>query len=74
VAKALVSDLVPSAQRGGAIGLFYTVSGVGQLIASLVAGAIWNVRPAGVVMGLVVGAGFSLVGAIMILFVKKANG
>jgi len=44
VTKAMVSDVVPAHQRAGAIGLFYTVSGIGQLIASVVAGALWNTR------------------------------
>jgi MFS family permease len=47
VSKAMVSDLVPSHQRAGAIGLFYTVSGLGQLIASIVAGLLWHVGLAG---------------------------
>lgn len=70
VSKAMVSDLVPSAQRAGAIGLFYTVSGVGQLLASLLAGAIWSVRPGGVVTALGVGAVFALLGVGMLGFVK----
>jgi MFS family permease len=44
VSKAMVSDLVPRHQRAGAIGLFYTVSGLGQLIASVVTGVVWGVR------------------------------
>jgi MFS family permease len=42
VTKALVSDLVPAAQRAGAIGLYYTVAGLGQLVASLVTGWLWQ--------------------------------
>lgn len=44
VTKAMISDVVPSHQRAGAIGLFYTASGVGQLIASILAGATWHLR------------------------------
>jgi MFS family permease len=44
VAKAMVSDLVPKEKRAGAIGLFYTVSGVGQLLGSLLTGVIWQAR------------------------------
>ncbi|HWZ58669.1 MAG TPA: MFS transporter, partial [Gemmatimonadaceae bacterium] len=44
VSKAMVSDVVPTQQRAGAIGLFYTVSGLGQLIASVVTGALWGLR------------------------------
>jgi MFS family permease len=42
VTKALVSDVVSKDQRAGAIGLFYTVAGIGQLAASLIAGTIWS--------------------------------
>jgi MFS family permease len=44
VTKALITDVVPQHQRAGAIGLFYTATGVGQLLASLAAGALWHVR------------------------------
>ncbi|HSV16096.1 MAG TPA: MFS transporter [Tepidisphaeraceae bacterium] len=44
VTKALITDVVPKAQRAGAIGLFYTATGLGQLIASVAAGALWGVR------------------------------
>ncbi len=44
VTKALITDVVPQHQRAGAIGLFYTATGIGQLIASVAAGALWNVR------------------------------
>jgi MFS family permease len=42
VTKALVSDLVPPGQRAGAIGLYYTVAGFAQLIASFVTGLLWQ--------------------------------
>jgi MFS family permease len=44
VTKAMVTDLVPKEQRAGAIGLFMTVAGVGQLTGSIVGGAIWKVH------------------------------
>ncbi len=44
VTKALIADVAPKHQRAGAIGLFYTVTGVGQLAASVAAGALWHVR------------------------------
>lgn len=44
VTKALIADVVPKEQRAGAIGLFYTATGVGQLVASVAAGALWPVR------------------------------
>ena len=42
VTKAYVSDLVPAAQRAGAIGLYYTVAGLGQFAASVLAGLLWK--------------------------------
>ena len=44
VTKAMVSDVVAPDQRAGAIGLFYTVSGFGQLAASIVAGFTWDIH------------------------------
>ena len=44
VTKAMIADVAPREQRAGAIGLFYTLTGVGQLAASLAAGALWDVR------------------------------
>lgn len=44
VTKAFVADVVRAHQRAGAIGLFYTASGVMQFLASLLAGILWNER------------------------------
>jgi MFS family permease len=44
VSKAMVSDIVPPEQRAGALGLFYSVSGAGQLAASVLAGWLWPVH------------------------------
>ena len=44
VTKAFVTDVVPAHQRAGAIGLFYTVSGLSMFCASFVAGAVWDQR------------------------------
>ena len=44
VTKAFIADVVSEDQRAGAIGLFYTVTGMGQLVASVAAGALWHVR------------------------------
>lgn len=41
--KALVAELVPSANRGGAYGLYNAAVGVMALPASLIAGALWTV-------------------------------
>lgn len=42
VAKALVADLVPAAQRGTAYGLFNAAIGLTALPASLIAGLLWQ--------------------------------
>jgi MFS family permease len=44
ITKAMIGDVVAKDQRAGAIGLYYTLAGVGQLIASVLAGYVWNVR------------------------------
>jgi MFS family permease len=47
VSKALISNLVPSEVRGTALGLFYMVTGLLAVIASVVAGILWDqVSPA----------------------------
>jgi MFS family permease len=58
VTKACVSDMVPAAQRAGAIGLYYTVAGIGQLLASLAAGWLWQYAGAAWAFG--IGSTFAL--------------
>ncbi len=42
VGKAFVVDLVPSEKRGTAIGLYYTATGLLALLASVIAGLLWD--------------------------------
>ena len=42
VLAALVADAAPADQRGAAFGVFNFVSGIAALVASLVAGALWD--------------------------------
>lgn len=42
VSKAYIADLAPKDQVGTAIGLYYTITGVAVLFASLVAGWLWG--------------------------------
>lgn len=42
VSKALISNLVPSEVRGTALGLFYMVTGLLAVAASLIAGILWD--------------------------------
>ncbi|HEY1685354.1 MAG TPA: MFS transporter [Tepidisphaeraceae bacterium] len=43
VTSALISDTVPDEKRAGAIGLFYTLTGLGQFSASLIAGSVYHI-------------------------------
>lgn len=42
VSKAFISDIVPSELRATAIGLFYSVTGILTLFASVIAGLLWT--------------------------------
>jgi len=42
VGKALIADLAPATSRATALGLYYLLVGVGTLVASLVAGGLWD--------------------------------
>ncbi len=47
VTKAYITDLVPSDQRGGALGLYAAATGITALVASVLAGLLWDhVSPA----------------------------
>lgn len=75
VTKAMIADVVPKAQRAGAIGLYYTITGVAQLAASLLAGKLWNVRWANgrLMAAFAVGAVFSLAAAPMIALIPLSR-
>jgi MFS family permease len=59
---AFVADTAPAALRGSAFGIFYFVSGTALLLASLVAGAVWEVIGAPATFA--VGAGLTVIGLI----------
>jgi MFS family permease len=59
---ALVADTAPAALRGTAFGLFNLVSGIALLLASLIAGALW--QAVGPYATFVAGAGFTLIGLV----------
>ena len=42
VSKALIADLAPRAHRGTAMGVFYLVNGAAAMLASLIAGVLWD--------------------------------
>ncbi|MCX6601486.1 MAG: MFS transporter [bacterium] len=68
VSKALISNLVSPESRGTALGLFYMVTGLLAVIASVVAGLLWDrVSPAapfylGSALALIAGIGFMIRG------------
>jgi MFS family permease len=75
VTKAMVSDVVASHQRAGAIGLFYTASGLGQLAASVIAGSTWNLRlfDGRVMFPFAFGATCAVAGAIALAAVRQRS-
>ena len=74
VTKAYVSDLVPAGQRAGAIGLYYTVAGLCQLGASLLAGWLWS--HVGAAPAFLAGTFFSLLAIPVLLTIpsKRSEG
>lgn len=58
VGKALIADHAPAERRGEAIGVYYAVTGVTTLAASLVAGALWD--RTGPTVPFLVGGGFAV--------------
>jgi MFS family permease len=63
--RALVAASVPEDRRGSALGLYNLVSGVGLLVASVLAGALWNAASPRLALGL--GAGLAAAGAAVLL-------
>jgi MFS family permease len=68
VLKAMVIDLVPHESRGRAIGLFYLVSSITALLASLLTGGLWKLFGGRVPFYL--SATLAVVAALMILWVR----
>ena len=68
VGKALAVDLVPDTVRGTAVGVFGTVSGVAAVLASIVAGLLWDkVGPAA---PFVYGAAGAVLAAALLVIVR----
>ena len=66
VGKALIADHAPRERRGVAMGVFYAVTGVTTLGASLVAGAVWD--RSGPTTALLIGAGFAMLALLVLPF------
>lgn len=64
-AKALVADLVPTAQRGAAYGYFNAAVGLAALPASLIAGLVWGWF--GAFAPFMVGAGLAVIAVILFI-------
>jgi MFS family permease len=70
VLRALVVDHAPDDKRGRALGLFYFVSSVTVLAASLITGELWQAY--GARMPFYVSSGLAVVAALMLLFARRA--
>ena len=70
VTKAMMSDIVSKDRRAGAIGLFHTVSGIGQFGASIFAGAIWDWRIEGGMAPFIFGAACAIAAAVVIGMIR----
>lgn len=71
VGKALIADHAPRERRGAAMGLYYALTGLTTLGASLLAGFLWD--RSGPTAPFLVGAGFAVV-ALVALVVMRAIG
>ena len=69
VGKALIADHAPSDCRGTAMGLFYGLTGLTTLIASLSAGILWD--RFGAPAALLLGSGFAILAIIVLVLVGK---
>ena len=68
VARALISDAAPSERRGAFLGLYHTTIGLTAVVASVLAGVLWDqVSPAA---PFVVGAVTGLAAAAMLLLLS----
>lgn len=67
VTKALITDLVPAGRRATAIGTYGTLTGIAALVASLVAGVLWD--RVSTAAPFVLGAVSALIGALLLFLV-----
>ena len=69
ILSSLVADSAPADLRGSAYGVFALVSGVAALLASVVAGVVWD--KAGQAPVFYIGAGFALFALVFLAAMKK---
>lgn len=68
VGKALIADHAPRERRGAAMGLYYAISGLTTLGASLLAGVLWD--QAGPAYAFLVGAGFAALALLVLITLR----
>ena len=71
VITALVADAAPAARRGTAFGIFNFVTGIAALVASLLAGGLWDAF--GAQATFLTGAGFALLTALGVAVLRRAR-
>lgn len=71
VGKALVTDHAPRERRGSAIGVFYLANGIATLLASVVAGVLWDRVGPSVAFG--VGAAGAALAVVLIPVLRPAR-
>lgn len=69
VLKALIADTVPQAARGRAFGIFYALSSVAALLASVVTGELW--KHFGARLPFSISAGLALLAAAMLVLAPR---
>ncbi len=72
VLSKLIADSAPAALRGTAFGLFSLVAGVATLLASVIAGTLWDVG--GPQATFLVGSGLSVAAAAALIFTRTRRG
>jgi MFS family permease len=70
ILASLVADTTPPAYRGTAFGVFNLVSGLGLLLASVLAGALWDAR--GPAAAFTVGAGIAALAVLLVLRLPRS--
>jgi MFS family permease len=66
VEKSLAAEILPAKSRGSGYGVLATVNGIGDLISSVVVGALWSGVSANA--GFLYAGSFTLLGAILVFF------
>lgn len=69
IGKALIADHSPRETRGAAMGLFYALTGLTTLGASLLAGVVWD--RSGPTAALMIGSGFAVLALLALLLVRR---